>query len=70
MASIISKLHDMGFKFGIYSSAGTFTCARYPGSLGYETKDAELWASWGVSRHFHIYRFFLANFFLGGLSQV
>ncbi|OAF99565.1 alpha-galactosidase [Paraphaeosphaeria sporulosa] len=48
MASVISRLHDMGFKFGIYSSAGTFTCARYPGSLGYETQDAELWASWGV----------------------
>jgi alpha-galactosidase len=47
MAFVISQLHDMGFRFGIYSSAGTFTCAKYPRSLGYETQDADLWASWG-----------------------
>ncbi|KAK5176858.1 Protein argonaute mel1, partial [Cryomyces antarcticus] len=38
----------MGMKFGMYSSAGVFTCGRFPGSLGYEQKDADLWASWGV----------------------
>lgn len=39
----------MGLKVGIYSSAGTVTCAKeYPGSLGYEEKDAAVWASWGV----------------------
>ncbi|OCK81502.1 glycoside hydrolase family 27 protein [Lepidopterella palustris CBS 459.81] len=41
-------LHSMGMKFGMYSSAGIMTCARYPGSLGYEQKDADLWASWDV----------------------
>jgi alpha-galactosidase len=38
----------LGFKFGIYSSAGTMTCGRYPGSIGYEAIDAETFASWGV----------------------
>jgi alpha-galactosidase len=47
---IAQKIHQAGLKIGIYSSAGTMTCARYEGSLGYEEKDAELWASWGVSR--------------------
>ena len=45
---MISKIHSLGLKFGIYSSAGIFTCAKFPGSLGYEDKDAQLWASWGV----------------------
>ncbi|KAF2001676.1 glycoside hydrolase family 27 protein [Amniculicola lignicola CBS 123094] len=48
MASIADRLHSMGYKFGMYSSAGVFTCGKYPGSLGYEQKDADLWASWGV----------------------
>jgi hypothetical protein len=32
----------------MYSSAGVFTCGRYPGSLGNEQKDADVFASWGV----------------------
>jgi alpha-galactosidase len=43
-----NKVHDLGFKFGIYSSAGTMTCGRYPGSIGYEAIDAETFAAWGV----------------------
>ncbi|KAK4557021.1 hypothetical protein LTR86_006002 [Recurvomyces mirabilis] len=42
------KIHDLGFKFGIYSSAGTKTCGGYPASLGYEEIDAATFASWGV----------------------
>ncbi|KAH8695022.1 alpha-galactosidase/alpha-n-acetylgalactosaminidase [Talaromyces proteolyticus] len=45
---LASKIHALGLKVGIYSSAGTLTCARYSGSLGYEEKDAELWASWEI----------------------
>lgn len=48
MGYLGSQLHADGFGFGIYSSAGTKTCAGYPGSLGYETIDANTWASWGV----------------------
>jgi alpha-galactosidase len=40
--------HALGLKLGIYSDAGTKTCAGRPGSLGYETNDARSYASWGV----------------------
>jgi hypothetical protein len=42
------KIHAMGLKLGIYSDAGTLTCAGYPGSLGYEQIDAQTWEEWGV----------------------
>lgn len=42
------KIHDMGLKIGIYSSAGEITCAGYPASLGYETTDAQTFAEWGI----------------------
>ncbi|GES61195.1 glycoside hydrolase family 27 protein [Aspergillus terreus] len=48
MSYLGNQLHADGFGFGIYSSAGTKTCAGYPGSLGYETIDANTFASWGV----------------------
>lgn len=51
ISGLADKIHDLGLKIGIYSSAGTMTCARYEGSLGYETKDATVWAEWGVSRY-------------------
>ncbi len=41
-------VHSKGLKFGIYSDAGTMTCARRPGSKGFEYKDAETYAKWGV----------------------
>ncbi|KIV99752.1 uncharacterized protein PV09_08672 [Verruconis gallopava] len=42
------KIHSLGLKIGIYSSAGTATCAGYPASLGYEDIDAQTWAEWGI----------------------
>ncbi|KAB8233407.1 hypothetical protein ETB97_001359 [Aspergillus alliaceus] len=48
IAGVASKIHDMGLKIGIYSSAGTETCAGYPASLGYEKVDAESFAEWGI----------------------
>jgi alpha-galactosidase len=41
-------LHARGLKFGIYSDAGTMTCGKRPGSLGFEELDAKVYASWGV----------------------
>jgi hypothetical protein len=41
-------LHERGLQFGLYSSPGATTCARYPGSLGFEARDAATWAGWGV----------------------
>ncbi|KAL7928519.1 glycoside hydrolase family 27 protein [Trichoderma chlorosporum] len=45
---LAQKVHAMGLKLGIYSTAGTATCAGYPASLGYEDVDAADFASWGV----------------------
>ncbi|KAF2395946.1 putative alpha-galactosidase B [Trichodelitschia bisporula] len=42
------KIHAMNLKIGIYSSAGTQTCAGYPASLGQESTDAKTWADWGI----------------------
>jgi alpha-galactosidase len=42
------KVHGLGLKMGIYSSAGTATCAGYPASLGYEDIDAASFAAWGI----------------------
>ena len=48
MAAIADKMHSLGLGYGMYSSAGTYTCGKYAGSLGYEKTDANTWASWGV----------------------
>ncbi|KAH8645387.1 glycoside hydrolase superfamily, partial [Tricladium varicosporioides] len=45
---VADQIHEMGLKFGLYGCSGTMTCEGYPGSQGYETKDATLLASWGV----------------------
>jgi alpha-galactosidase len=42
-------VHANGLKLGIYTSAGTLTCARtMPGALGHEDIDAQTFADWGV----------------------
>ena len=41
-------IHSKGLKFGIYSDAGTHTCAGRPGSKDFENMDAESYAEWGV----------------------
>ncbi|KAF9050304.1 glycoside hydrolase superfamily [Panaeolus papilionaceus] len=43
-----SKVHALGLKIGIYSDAGTLTCAGYPASLGREKLDAQTWSDWGI----------------------
>ena len=48
LASLADDLHSLGLEFGVYSSAGRFTCGGYPGSLGYEAQDAEWWAGLGA----------------------
>ncbi|KAL2439163.1 Alpha-galactosidase [Exophiala dermatitidis] len=48
LRSIADRLHASGLYFGVYSSAGRFTCGGYPGSLGYETTDAQWWATLGA----------------------
>lgn len=41
-------VHSKGLKFGMYSCAGTHTCAGYPGSFEHEYRDAATFAEWGV----------------------
>lgn len=46
--ALADYVHGKGLKLGIYSSAGTKTCAGYPASLDHEVADARSFASWGV----------------------
>ena len=48
MKNLADYLHARGLKLGIYSDAGTNTCACYAGSLGHEYQDALTYAHWGV----------------------
>ena len=45
---LVEYAHSKGLKFGLYSSAGKYTCERRPGSLDYEEKDAEIYAKWKI----------------------
>ncbi|POW16378.1 hypothetical protein PSHT_06757 [Puccinia striiformis] len=42
------KIHELGLKLGIYSDAGTYTCGKRFGSLGFEEGDAQAYADWGI----------------------
>ncbi|KAH8807802.1 glycoside hydrolase family 27 protein [Xylogone sp. PMI_703] len=46
--SLADYVHDLGLKIGIYSDAGIYDCAFYPGSYGNEELDAATYASWDV----------------------
>jgi len=48
IAALSGSVHELDLRFGIYTDAGTRTCAGYVGSLGYEFRDARRFASWGV----------------------
>ena len=52
--ALADYIHSKGLRFGLYSSAGTWTCEPmkqnrgFPGGLGHESQDAALFAAWGV----------------------
>jgi len=48
MKNLSDYIHSYGLLFGIYSDAGTMTCAGDPGSRGYEENDAITYVEWGV----------------------
>ena len=48
MKALGDYVHSKGLKFGIYSSPGPRTCAKYEGSYGHEQQDANTYAAWGV----------------------
>ena len=49
MKALADYVHSKGLLFGVYSDAGSKTCAGKPGSLGHETSDANSYAKWGVN---------------------
>jgi alpha-galactosidase len=48
MKAVGDYIHSLGLKFGVYSDAGSQTCAGRPGGLGHEYQDAVQYAAWGV----------------------
>ncbi len=48
MKYVADYVHSKGLKFGMYSCAGSVTCAFYPGSYEHEFDDAKTFAEWGV----------------------
>ena len=48
MKALADYVHSKGLKFGLYSDAGSKTCAGRPGSQGHEYQDALQYARWGV----------------------
>ena len=48
MKSVSDYVHGKGLKFGMYSCAGTRTCADYPGSFDHEFLDAKTFAEYGA----------------------
>ena len=45
---LVEYAHSKGLKFGLYSSAGNYTCQGRPGSLDFEKQDAEIYAEWNI----------------------
>src|SRR5258708_6661203 len=48
MKAVGDYIHSLGLKFGVYSDAGSKTCAGRPGGLGHEYQDALQYSAWGV----------------------
>jgi len=48
MKALADYVHSKGLKIGIYSGPGPKTCAGFQASMGHETQDAQLFASWGI----------------------
>lgn len=48
MKALGDYVHSKGLRFGIYSSPGPLTCAKYEASYQHEQQDVNTWAKWGV----------------------
>lgn len=48
LKAIADYVHSKGLKLGLYSSPNPETCSGFPGSEGWEEKDAQAYAQWGV----------------------
>lgn len=47
MKNLTDQIHALGFKTGIYSDSGWYTCAGYPGSYQNELRDLKTFSDWG-----------------------
>ena len=45
---LVKYAHEKGLLFGLYSSAGNYTCQGRAGSLNYEDNDANTYAQWNI----------------------
>lgn len=48
LKTVADYVHDNGMKFGLYTDEADRTCAGAFGSYGYEEKDAQTYADWGI----------------------
>lgn len=48
MKALCDYIHSLGLKVGIHTTPGPMTCGGREGSFGYEEKDAETFARWGI----------------------
>lgn len=49
MKAMADYVHSLGFKFGLYTCVGTYTCKQHrPGSYGHFDIDAQTFADWGI----------------------
>ncbi len=48
MKALGDYIHSKGLKYGIYTSPGPKTCARFEGSYNHEQQDAATFSAWGV----------------------
>ena len=46
--ALVDYVHSKGLMFGIYTDVGHQTCAKAPGTWGYEAIDAATFAKWQV----------------------
>lgn len=48
LRKLADHIHDLGLRFGVYSSPGPKTCGGFEGSLGHEVEDAHSFEEWHV----------------------
>ncbi len=48
MKALADYIHNKGLKFGVYTDAGTKTCAGYEGTKGHDEIDCKVYAKWTV----------------------
>lgn len=48
LKALSDYIHSKGLKFGIYSSPGPLTCAKFEASYGHEDQDARQYGNWDV----------------------